>query len=114
VTLRSFAYEGYKIYCETFGLDTENDRKFTERMKDTKGITPGKVKGERAWRGVTFRELSEDGEIIKGTHGTDGTLFLPSVNSSESQNIEEYSSSVPGVPTVPDFNDKCESPEDHE
>jgi P4 family phage/plasmid primase-like protien len=91
VTYRSYAWDCYKEYCEIFGLEQESDKKFTQRLKETRGITPCKKDGDRAWRGVTFRNINEDGEIIDltRTERTDRTRFPPSVKITEYQNSRE-------------------------
>jgi hypothetical protein len=70
---------------------THGTAKFTQRLKETRGITPCKKDGDRAWRGVTFRNINEDGEIIDltRTERTDRTRFPPSVKITEYQNSRE-------------------------
>lgn len=70
------------------------------------GITTGKSHGDRAWKGVTFKEINEEGEIT-GTHGTDGTLPLYQQQCGSS-NIEESSRRVPSVPSAPAKRDESE------
>ena len=48
VTTREEAYEAYKNYCEVFDLDVENDKKFTVKMREEKGVTKCKTKNKRA------------------------------------------------------------------
>ena len=36
VTPRSVAFESYKNYCDVFSLESENDKKFTQRLKEAK------------------------------------------------------------------------------
>ena len=99
-TTRKAAREAYEAYCEYYGLTAENDRVFTQRLEQTEKISKGKVSGERAWKGVTFKNLSED--IIDGTEGTDGTLQTVLHTPINSQiKMEEVGNGVPSVPSVP-------------
>lgn len=118
VTFRNLVFDTYKEYCEVFGLDQESDKKFTQRLKETRGITPGKRVGDRIWKGVTFREITEDGEIrdpVSGADRADGARSLPSHTITD-QNIEEYSKCAPCAPnapnTIPDFDDQQPPGED--
>lgn len=75
VTTRSEAYEGYKEYCEIFGLESENERKFTQTIKETPKITAtttSKPKRERAWKGFSLKCLNDDETV---TDVTDVTLL---------------------------------------
>jgi putative DNA primase/helicase len=105
VTLRSYAYDTYKEYCEVFGLDQENEKKFTQRLKETRGIMPGRVGNDRAWKGVTFREISDDGEIKKPynprTARTERTDLLH-WDKRESSNMGESTTPVRSVRGVRD------------
>jgi P4 family phage/plasmid primase-like protien len=87
--LRSEAWDSYNVYCEFYGLDGEKAPKFTERIKGTAHVTPGKIRGDRAWRGITFKKLSEE-----------GTLFAHCSNSENSKNINK-SKEVSQVSYVP-------------
>jgi putative DNA primase/helicase len=120
VTLRSYAFDLYKEYCEVFGLDQESDKKFAQVLKETRGITPCRKGTDRAWRGIEFKNLSEDGEITDshGTGSTDSTRILPYSRIAEQREIlEEYSTRVRNVQSVldnpevpPDSEDKCRDP----
>ena len=101
VTLRSAAYSLYKDYCDVFGLEQENEKKFTQSMKETKGVTQGRIKNERAWKGVTFKEISDDGKIInKCTDCTLRTRFSPSDISEGEIEKKESSTRVRTVQSV--------------
>jgi hypothetical protein len=68
VTTRSEALDSYKNYCDVLGLDAENDKKFTERLKNTPKISVGlvkKPKQERAWRGLGLKILNDEGKITQ-------------------------------------------------
>ena len=86
-TLRADALEAYKDYCDINGLDTENEKKFTQRVKETKRISIGKINGKRAWRGISFKKVSEDG--TEGTHGTAKGGNIPLSIFDNSKNINE-------------------------
>ena len=81
VTSRSITLEAYKNYCEILGLDVENEKKFTQRMKDTPKISPclmHKPKVERAWRGIALKNITDEGEILEPDTGdTLDTAFTP-------------------------------------
>lgn len=75
VTTRSDALEAYKNYCEILGLDPENEKKFTQRLKETPRISVTlvhKPKQERAWKGLGLKEINDEGEIKE--LDTDNTL----------------------------------------
>lgn len=112
-TTRKEAIQSYQDYCEFYSLPPENDKIFTQRLEQTEKISKGKVKGERAWKGVTFKKLIED-----SAEGTDGTLlhdYSPTTISDEKK-IEGVNGvlSVPSVPvkvvpTVTDCNHSAKS-----
>lgn len=73
VTTRAEAFELYINYCDTFALEAENEKKFTARLKETPKIsttTVSKPKRERAWRGIGFKTLNEDGTTTPVTDVT--------------------------------------------
>ncbi len=112
---RSCAYDSYKEYCEVFGLDQESDKKFTQRLKETRGITSAKRHGERIWKGVTFREINEDGEITDPVLGADGA---DGAHSLYPQGIDEYSKilkeSSKSAPSAPQSDDNSLDPAEEE
>ena len=114
VTFRSYAFDLYKEYWEVFGLDQESDKKFTVRLKETRGITQCKHKEERAWKGFTLKEITEEGEIKDpktGTDGTDRTHLLYFQEITDSKILKESRECVPSVlPETSDFDDKCQNP----
>ena len=88
VSSRAEAYEAYENYCEIYGLEIENSKDFTQTLEHTPKITKGKHKGERAWKGVSFKNLLEDENSVdsqstleksmeKGTHGTPKGVNIP-------------------------------------
>jgi P4 family phage/plasmid primase-like protien len=109
---RKAAKEAYENYCEFYGLKAENDRDFTSRLEQTAKISKGKISGERAWKGVTFKNLTEENQeeenksldsFGKGTEGTDGTLQTCSDTQTNPRcKIEQVENGVPSVPSVPD------------
>jgi hypothetical protein len=98
VTTRSETLEAYKNYCDTFGLTPENEHAFTQRLKSTPKISISRTKGERSWKGITFKKIDDDG-VITSTHSTDSTLLPHCGNFTEK--VEESNRSVPSVPSVP-------------
>jgi P4 family phage/plasmid primase-like protien len=89
VATRSLALEAYKNYCEVLGLEAENEKKFTQRLKDTSKITCCLVrspKQERAWKGLKLRPITDDGLILEAldTDATLDTHFTPRLSSEES------------------------------
>jgi P4 family phage/plasmid primase-like protien len=109
-TPRADALEAYQNYCEVYGLEPENDKVFTQRLEDTHKISKGKVNGERAWRGISFKKLSED-----GTEGTDGTHlhdYIPTDSCDNISNKEQVEERVPSVLSVPKRNKQSTEPEE--
>ena len=72
VITRSEYYQNYKNYCDVFGLDPESNRRFTQVMQGTKGISECKIGNERSWKGVRCKKIDEDG-LIKDVSSTDST-----------------------------------------
>jgi putative DNA primase/helicase len=83
-TTRSDALEAYKNYCEVLGLEADNEKKFTQRLKDTSRISCCLVripKQERAWKGFSLKQINDDGEILTvDTRDTLDTCLLPTPN----------------------------------
>jgi P4 family phage/plasmid primase-like protien len=104
VTARSDALEAYKNYCEVLGLDTENEKKFTQTLKDTPRISSCVVRNpkmERAWKGIGLNNIDDDGNIIKAvTPVTLVTCFLPTTIFQESSIIEGSTKPVTDVTSV--------------
>lgn len=78
VTTRCEAYEAYKNYCDVFGLEPENEKRFISRLKETPKISitfVRKPKQERAWKGLGLRTIDDEGKIKK--NATDATLATP-------------------------------------
>ncbi|MCW4002682.1 MAG: phage/plasmid primase, P4 family [Candidatus Bathyarchaeota archaeon] len=95
VTTRAEAYNAYKEYCDVFGLETENEKVFTQRLKETPRIsvtTVSKPNRLRAWKGLGLRKLNDDGSVspvsdVSLQHGV-----IPQANSDElSKNRESIS-----------------------
>lgn len=82
VCTRQEAYISYQNYCEVYGLNMENDKEFTQRLEHTPKITKGKHKGDRAWKGLSFKNLTEEENSPESQQtleksmgkGTDGTV----------------------------------------
>jgi putative DNA primase/helicase len=87
VTTRGEAFESYKNYCEVLGLDSENDKKFTQRLKEEKRISPylvRKPKQERAWKGIELKEITDDGDILEPIQQkSDGQTVLGDKNDTD-------------------------------
>ncbi len=86
VTTRSEAYESYKKYCDTIGLEAESEKAFTQRLKDTPKISVCSVKKpkqERAWKGITLKLISDDGEITEDKSKIDN--FTPEKDTADTQ-----------------------------
>jgi P4 family phage/plasmid primase-like protien len=102
---RSETFEAYKNYCEVLGLDSENDKKFTQRLKETPKINSCVVRNpkmERAWKGIRLKNIDDDGNIID-TPVTDVTLmtcFNPLTIKQKSDNIGGELKSSKSVTTV--------------
>jgi P4 family phage/plasmid primase-like protien len=98
-TTRKEALVAYEDYCETYNLDAENAKAFTQRLEDNHKISRGKVDGDRAWRGVSFKKLKEE-----ETDGTDGTLlhdYTPQLISENILKKKQGEERVLAVLTVP-------------
>jgi hypothetical protein len=104
VTTRSDAFEAYKNYCDVFGLEAENDKKFTQRLKETPKIevatTTAKGKRERAWKGLGLKQLNENGTVSVVTDVTLPMVLLPQTNCEENQNIGRSIEPVTSVTCV--------------
>ncbi|MGA2523645.1 MAG: phage/plasmid primase, P4 family [Candidatus Bathyarchaeia archaeon] len=105
ITTRNEAYESYKNYSDVFGLEAENEKKFTERLKNTPKISIGfvhKPKQERAWKGLGLRKLDEEGKILPdATNATLATAFYPQTNKTENKSKDiANKNSPPSVATV--------------
>jgi putative DNA primase/helicase len=90
VTTRSDAFEAYKNYCDVFGLEAENDKKFTQRLKETPKVkvTTTTAKGNRlrAWQGLGLKKLNEDGTVSGVSDVSLQMELIPQTNC-ENQNI---------------------------
>jgi P4 family phage/plasmid primase-like protien len=91
VTTRSDAFDAYKNYCDIFGLEAENDKKFTQRLKETPKIkaTTTTAKGNRlrAWQGLGLKKLNEDGTVSGVSDVSLQMELIPQTNSEANQNI---------------------------
>lgn len=66
VTTRAAAFESYKNYCDVLGLYAVSEQKFTAKLKEMPKISPTTVNHPsklRAWRGIGFNEITDDGDI---------------------------------------------------
>jgi P4 family phage/plasmid primase-like protien len=100
VTTRSEAYEAYKEYCDVLGLDSENEKKFTQRLKDTPRVsvtTVSKPKRERAWKGFSLKQLKDDGTITSVTDVTLQGVLYPQTKSSQALKNRRVLSPVTSV-----------------
>jgi putative DNA primase/helicase len=120
ITTRSEAKIAYEAYCDTYDIETENEKKLVGRLRETLGIKDGKTRlhgeQERAWIGVSFKVLSDENEPEphskaqkaldfnnNGTFGTDGTGISISSNFSLLANSKnkEPKTIAPNVPSEP-------------
>jgi putative DNA primase/helicase len=110
VTTRSEAFESYKNYCDIFGLEAENEKKFTATLKETPRInstTVSQPKRERAWKGLGLKKLSEDGTVTAVTDVTaNKQSILPGVFESSSKKIERVNSHFPVTSVTRDTGQK--------
>ena len=137
VCTRADAYAAYRDYCEVYGLEIDSDKDFTQRLEQTPKISKGKTKGERAWKGVSFNNISDEDNqtvlltqktilqdninpnknIVNNTEsqgGTDGTHLhqvLPPTIVKNNINREEYKqvSEVSQVSHPQDSNVECKT-----
>ncbi|MGD0643927.1 MAG: phage/plasmid primase, P4 family [Candidatus Bathyarchaeia archaeon] len=68
VTTRAQAFEAYKDYCDFYGLNAENEKKFTQALKETARVsitTTSKPSRLRAWKGFGLKILNEEPEQIE-------------------------------------------------
>jgi hypothetical protein len=90
VTTRKDAYEAYKKYCDILGLYAVSEQIFTAKMKSTPKLSvttvshPSKL---RAWRGIGFKTIDDDGKVSKVSEVSLLEAFTPAI-SEQSQNIE--------------------------
>jgi phage/plasmid-associated DNA primase len=118
VTTRSDVLEAYTNYCDVLGLDAENEKKFTARLKETPKISVTlirKPKQERAWKGLSLKQIDDEGKISKNnsavtldTLDTAKGVFHPQTNVSQSLDLEESSTRVSSVSSVSNPNQKAE------
>jgi putative DNA primase/helicase len=105
LTVRSEAYNIYKEYCDLIGTQPENDKTFTQRLKNTPKVKDGTTringKKERAWIGLTVNPFSDE----NGTDGAVGTLVAYPAEFQQSENKSESREGVPTVPSVPSFEE---------
>lgn len=114
VTTRSKAFEAYKNYCDVLGLEAENEKKFTARLKETPRISVTSVKKpkqERAWKGVSFKEITDEGTIKTNTEDTRDTAKggLYTQQYFETSENKEYKIPVSSVSAVSNPEKKSES-----
>jgi P4 family phage/plasmid primase-like protien len=105
VTTRTDALESYQNYCDILGLEAENEKKFTQRLKDTPKIKVGFVripKQERAWKGFGLKFIDDDGKITTpATFATaKGGVFPLSVFPTDDEKIGESIAPVVNVASV--------------
>ena len=112
-TTRPDAKIAYEAYCDFYGLEADNEKKFTSKLKDHPKIknTSKRIEGtkQRVWDGVSFKILSEESTdeeqrtldcMDTGTGGTAGTGVGNSLVFSNEKK-EKYIVPVPSVPCVP-------------
>jgi putative DNA primase/helicase len=107
VTTRSDAFTSYKDYCDFYGLDADNEKKFTQRLKETPRVSVTTVshpKRERAWRGIGLKNLKDDTDVTDVT-GKGG--LYPLAYFKESNNREESSTPVTSVTGVTENPKNC-------
>jgi putative DNA primase/helicase len=115
ITTRAEAKTAYEAYCDFYGLEFENEKKFSAKLKDTPKIKDShtRINGklERAWIGVRFKVLSEESnqetvyeaqqtlETVTGV--TDVTGKTNSLQFSEASiNNKEFKTPVTSVTSV--------------
>lgn len=108
VTARSSAYDCYKEYCDMIGAQPENDKAFTQRLKNTPRIKAGWTrvagKAERAWEGFSVKPIQDE----VATHATVATLLSTPVTISEkSDNYSESTRRVANVASVAETAKDC-------
>ena len=99
VVTRSQVFDAYKEYCDLYGLEADNEKRFTQALKETPKIsatTVSKPKRERAWKGIGLKHLNDDDTV---TDVTDVTL-LQYRDNSENQKIKENIERVTSVTGV--------------
>ena len=99
VTSRNEAFEVYKEYCDLYGLEAENEKRFTQALKETPRVsvtTVSKPKRESAWKGIGLKSLNDDESV---TDVTDVT-HLPYCKDSQVQNKEQSIAPVTSVTRV--------------
>jgi hypothetical protein len=104
VTARSDVLEAYKNYCEVLGLEVDNEKKFTQKLKDTPKIGSCVVRNprmERAWKGIGLKQIDDDGNIIESvTHVTLVTRLPLRSDSENLLDIGENKTRVTSVTSV--------------
>jgi putative DNA primase/helicase len=90
-TTRAQAFDAYKEYCDVFGLEAENEKKFTQALKETPKIsstTVSKPSRLRAWKGIGLKILNDDSTVSD----VSDVSLVPYCKDSEksSLEIEEY------------------------
>ena len=86
-TTRSQAFDAYKEYCDVYGLDAENEKKFTQALKETAKVsitTVSKPSRLRAWKGFGLQILNEDAIVSD----VSDVSLVPYCNNSE-KSLEE-------------------------
>lgn len=107
---RAEAFEAYKGYCDFYGLEAENEKRFTGVLKETPKIKDSSVRvsGEkkRAWIGLAAKKLPEDSEVEHLEHLEQH--FTLTQNFEESNNSRRDKTGVPTVPSVPTSAESAE------
>jgi phage/plasmid-associated DNA primase len=97
---RSIAFDCYKEYCDMIGTQPENDKTFTQRLKNTPKIKTGWVwiqgKHERAWKGFSVNPIQEENDTLD-TADTLATYPVELEDSSNNRGSGEGVSSVTSV-----------------
>jgi len=116
VTTRAEAFGTYKQYCELIGVAAENDKVFTQRMKQLSNVkdTSKTIDGKksRVWLGFGLKELPKEEDLedkqqkLPGTDGTDGTGANTPYTFQNNKKVGGVSEGVPGVPSVPETTAK--------
>jgi hypothetical protein len=115
VTPRSKALTAYKNYCDVLGLDAENEKKFTQRLKETPKISVTLIRNpqERAWKGLSLKTIDDDGKITQNdtldTHDT-RVAYAPVLDSSKREGRGTPPFAVSSVSPVSRFcSEECQN-----
>jgi P4 family phage/plasmid primase-like protien len=98
VTTRTDAFDAYKDYCDFYGLDAENEKKFTQALKETPKVsmtTTSKPTRLRAWKGFGVKILDSAEEDVNAEKPKEEqkTLDVPAKNVSDVSHVSRANTS---------------------